>query len=763
MNNQELQILISMRDEFSQKLAGVENSLKKSVTEANKASISFKKLATSIGGMAAVYASLRFAISSVKAFAEFEETQMRLEKIVMNATGATKEQVQALHEQAKALEAIGVVDKTVIGSAQAKLATFDLSITAIKELTPALLDMAVAEYGVAASSEQVINLANGFGKALQGNTELLTKQGFKLADYEIELLKTGDETTRLATMNEILGRTYGGVNEEMTKTTAGAMKQFQNQVQNIQESVGRELAPSLLEMSQIVIDNLPAVTALFTALAASLANVMGWITKLAGVRLIVLTSEVEKLNDQFEKLNDQMVTAAQAGDLQGAKLLATASNAKKAQIEIARLTHAEEILSKISRTGIASGADIESLNTAGITSVSKTGILFGGKSQGAVSEEATAALEQAKRDIEYFNKEVAKYQEKATVTSEKPSVRAGFLTEDEREKIKKAQEKELKDLEKHRVEMAKALEDFSGEYEKFGERISDTLFDLEENHKTAMDGFKKQIASIRSSMAELNESFGQGEKSDRMKMAEEIVANEERVAEIQAELAGEVEKKKRIALEEELAVIQQSMLDNADFINTLDTETAEVKRRANLTDLERAIEDFNARRAIAEEEFNSKMATLKNEMTEVRKAQKEEKSLYQEKKDFIEAQMESAQLKHEQTMAQNLLTTKETVQKEIEYYRQLASAIDAVRGSNTASRLTRNVGKITDVNDAVIAPGGKIISTHPDDYLIATKNPQSLTGGSVTINLNGNFLSQDIAEEIGNEIIKKLQLQAQLG
>jgi hypothetical protein len=88
--------------------------------------------------------------------------------------------------------------------------------------------------------------------------------------------------------------------------------------------------------------------------------------------------------------------------------------------------------------------------------------------------------------------------------------------------------------------------------------------------------------------------------------------------------------------------------------------------------------------------------------------------------------------------------------------------MDAVRGSNTVSRLDRNIGKVSSVNDAIISPKGDIISTHPDDYLIATKNPQSLTGGAITINLNGNFLSQDIAEEIGNEIVRKLQLQNQL-
>jgi hypothetical protein len=766
MNNQELQILISMRDEFSQKLTGVENSLKKSVTEANKASISFKKLAVSIGGMATVYASLRMAISSVKAFAEFEETQMRLEKIVMNATGATKEQIQVLHEQARAIEAVGVVDKSTIGSAQAKLATFDLSIDAIKKLTPALLDMAVAEYGVGVSSAQVTNLAQGFGKALQGNTELLTKQGFKLKDYEIELLKTGDETTRLATLNEVLGRTYGGVNEEMTKTTAGAMKQFQNQMTDIQQTIGKELAPSLLEMSQIVIDNLPAVIALFTAMAKSLANVFTWITKLAGVRLIQLTSDVEKLTDEYEQLTFAMIDAGKSGDIQSAQLLNQASKAKLAEREIHKLTEAEKILSKYANKDnkALDRADISVLKGLGYEEEIK-GIYNYEQRQESLLQllnKVNGSLQDNRKIIS----DNAKAQEDASKLLEKTpgaSVGAGFISEADREKAQKAKEKALKDLEKHREEMAKALLGFSDEYKKFNERVSDQLFDLEENHKSAVAGFKQQINSIRASMKELNESFGQGEKSDRMKIAEQIVANEERIADIQKELAGEVEKNKRREMEAELATMQQSMLDNADFINGLDAETAEVKRRASLTELERAIEDFNARRAVATQEYNEKMTSLRNEMREVKKAQREEKDLYQDKKDFIQEQIKSAELRHAQSMAQNLLVTKETIQKEIEYYRQLASAMDAVRGSNTVSRLDRNIGKVTGVNDAIISPKGDIITTHPDDYLIATKNPQSLTGGGLTININTMVGSQEYAQEMGNLIIRELQLQNQLG
>ena len=60
----------------------------------------------------------------------------------------------------------------------------------------------------------------------------------------------------------------------------------------------------------------------------------------------------------------------------------------------------------------------------------------------------------------------------------------------------------------------------------------------------------------------------------------------------------------------------------------------------------------------------------------------------------------------------------------------------ALAGGATAALLTAvasGANSAKSVDDAVISPGGGIITTHPDDYLIATKDPQGLAnsvGGS---------------------------------
>lgn len=63
------------------------------------------------------------------------------------------------------------------------------------------------------------------------------------------------------------------------------------------------------------------------------------------------------------------------------------------------------------------------------------------------------------------------------------------------------------------------------------------------------------------------------------------------------------------------------------------------------------------------------------------------------------------------------------------------------------------------VKDAIVKPNGEVIQTDPADYLIATKNPSALAGaGNITVNiLGGYYLSENVAEDMGNKIIEKLK------
>lgn len=88
----------------------------------------------------------------------------------------------------------------------------------------------------------------------------------------------------------------------------------------------------------------------------------------------------------------------------------------------------------------------------------------------------------------------------------------------------------------------------------------------------------------------------------------------------------------------------------------------------------------------------------------------------------------------------------------------ISRVAEKMPGAGGFSSIGKALGKVLNVDDAIIAPNGNIISTHPDDYLIATKDPHSLSGGSINLTITGNtFLDEDAAEKMGDLIIRKLK------
>ena len=77
-------------------------------------------------------------------------------------------------------------------------------------------------------------------------------------------------------------------------------------------------------------------------------------------------------------------------------------------------------------------------------------------------------------------------------------------------------------------------------------------------------------------------------------------------------------------------------------------------------------------------------------------------------------------------------------------------------------------GKDDNINDGIVQ-NGKVITTHPDDFIMAMKKPSQLAGagmggGGITVNISGNsFMGrEDIAEQIGNDIMKALKQNVKL-
>lgn len=164
---------------------------------------------------------------------------------------------------------------TVAGASQ--LATYGLQVQSIQRLLPALQDLAVGMYGVNVSDEQMISTAQLLGKTLNGQAAALTRYGIQMSEAEKKILETGKESQKTELMIKLLGRSFGGLAENMAQSSAGARVQFQNTWQNMMETVGATTANAFTSIYKSLSNEMPRIQALIQRTADMIVPAIEWI------------------------------------------------------------------------------------------------------------------------------------------------------------------------------------------------------------------------------------------------------------------------------------------------------------------------------------------------------------------------------------------------------------------------------------------------------------------------------------------------------
>jgi len=232
--NRELQILITAKDETSKQLAGINGKLK-------DLEPTFKKMATA--GTVALGAITAFAVKGISDFGEAEKSAKQLEYAVINVSHATQEQLKQTEALADALEKKGVLDGDGIRMGLAQLSTFGLSNKAVQELGGSLADLAVNQFGVNASGEQMADTANMIAKALNGQFGILEKSGIRFTEAQKAIIATGTEMEKVKAINEGFQQNLKYTNDVALTTFEGQLAKVKVQLGNVSESIGQALLP----------------------------------------------------------------------------------------------------------------------------------------------------------------------------------------------------------------------------------------------------------------------------------------------------------------------------------------------------------------------------------------------------------------------------------------------------------------------------------------------------------------------------------------
>jgi hypothetical protein len=258
---------------------------KQAESATDKLTRSVKNLAATLGLAFSTAAIINFGKASVKASLEAQAQQQRLSALLKVTNGATQDQVNVLNAQAAALEKVGVVSGGNVTQVQSQLATFDLQLSTIKALTPAILDYVVAEKGATASAAEFKSMTNGLAQALNGNFASLTRTGFVLDETTKNLIKNGTEAERAAALVTVLNSTYKDFNENLRDTPMGQFQVLANSAETAKTIIGTDLLAAMKMISGP--EGIGGAATAMEALATEIGNVIYGIG--------VLTSKIKNI------------------------------------------------------------------------------------------------------------------------------------------------------------------------------------------------------------------------------------------------------------------------------------------------------------------------------------------------------------------------------------------------------------------------------------------------------------------------------------
>jgi hypothetical protein len=239
-----------------------------------KGNLNATKLAASnmtkkLVGIAAGYISIRGITAGINSLTtaanESIDSETRLSNMMKNVKGTTDAQVKAASDYASAIQSRGVAEDDAIKRGMAQLATFNLQADAIRTVTEGMTDLAVNQFGVAASGEQMQGIANVIGKAFEGNAGSLRRYGITLTKAQEEQLKAGNQMQKAAVIADVLKANVGGINKALAKTPKGAAQQFQNMFGDMKETLGMKLLPEITKFYGYLSSKLPAAQQFLSA------------------------------------------------------------------------------------------------------------------------------------------------------------------------------------------------------------------------------------------------------------------------------------------------------------------------------------------------------------------------------------------------------------------------------------------------------------------------------------------------------------------
>lgn len=828
----ELQIVISAIDNSSKELERAKNALTGLGGAANEASKKNDNMAVSVFKGAAAWDLLKTGVKAAAGFlndcmkeaADASKVQTQLNAVLSSTHGISGMTSKSINDIADNLEKMTNVDKDAIVAGQNMLLTFTrIGQDVFPQATTAMLNMATAmNNGMTPNAEQLRQTAMQLGIALNNPIDgigRLTRVGVMFTETQKEqinnFIKAGETANAQKVILGELETEFG----QLAEKSRSPMQQATRAVDELKKSLGQMLLPVVREYSAKITENVEKITTFIITHKDAIAEV----GKLVAVGVGAIAT-VLMLKNAFDAITTAVTLFNVANR---ASTLAAIGAAGPMVLLIAIVAGAAVGVAYLADKfgGLGNAFKIIGLSLQAIGQVfviafkmlGNTVIGFlnsvfdkGNQAYNYISgllkkvgvDIGTADLKigfkfdvaESANALTDIGRLVQKMEADASAAKKAKSDQAQKQIQDEinaqTELAKKsaalqaaaaeaaAKEANAKDKAKSKNEdLKKSMADLTKGYTELKKSGEESLVELAKDHADKMSAITSEIEKVRKSMSELQKQYNQGYADDTKSVAEQVVATEEKVADLKKQIAAEEDAKKRQELQDQLNKEEQALKDSAGFTGTITAEITEARRRAGLTDLQRAIEDYKSKRLLAQQEFDSKMIDLQNELNAKQAEMATEIALYQAKQLTIQKMMDDASIEYAKVMDSHYKKTADIVNAEIDLFKALAQAIKDAQSAQSAAILTSKTGNVG-ISGKRAAGGPVGIG---EMYLVGEKGPElfvpngngniipnsSIGGSSITVNITGNTISnklniRDIADQVGDAIMGRLRLNARV-
>ena len=233
---------------FDADLASLKKGVKSATTDVDsfsdrvsdfgkKAALAFAAAGAAIGA---------FAIASVKAAAQDEAGQKKLEETIRNTTDATAQQIAGIDKYVTAQSIATATTDDVIRPALSRLLRATGDLTKSQEL------LTLSQEIAAATGKPLEAVTNAVAKSFEGSNTALTKLGVGIDAATLKTL-TFDETQQL------LNKTFDGFIENQSETAAFKFQQLSIAIDETKEQVGAALLPAVTALTEYILTNVVPV------------------------------------------------------------------------------------------------------------------------------------------------------------------------------------------------------------------------------------------------------------------------------------------------------------------------------------------------------------------------------------------------------------------------------------------------------------------------------------------------------------------------